>query len=571
MAASKAPLPDGTNHNGDPSTYLHRAEGNDLKTQRVMANLDLMPSKRYVLPKKRTFAPQYAHIYFCRLRQLRSHVEVSARAAFGPASPTLRYAKSIVDASGDASTNVVKTKSEKDEKQKKAGNISAKREGKEDMDKKPDINQGQREKKLETVLVGIVFRDMKGKPSILSMYDQPSAHSLIPDPPSRATAPFAAPDDKVFLEDENARCTLDLSSLHADVAASLLTGLVVAVRGREDKSTGAFLISAVAHVGAAPLPSLHSTQSQEDCDENPVVCLVSSPVGPARELLLEEIRGTLDDAGIEGSYARSVVQMIVAGNVVARPPPGTTGAVSTEDKDILTRRLRDSDAFLSAVAATLPVAIMPGVNDATNALLPQQPMHRCLLPSASRSENLSRVPNPFACRINGRLFVGTSGQNVDDIAMYDCVKEADENKVLNGEEGKDQKVGKGGAGGDDEYRANGETVLDILELLVTNRHLAPTCPDTLGAYPFTESDPFVLEETPHVFFVGNQKEFATRLVKVGGSSSQDCADGMEVDGETVEERFVRLICLPKFVETGQAVFVDVNSLEVSIREFSLTM
>ena len=36
------------------------------------------------------------------------------------------------------------------------------------------------------------------------------------------------------------------------------------------------------------------------------------------------------------------------------------------------------------------------------------------------------------------------------------------------------------------------------------RHLAPTAPDTLPCYPFCDTDPFVLGECPHVYFVGNQ-------------------------------------------------------------------
>lgn len=32
-------------------------------------------------------------------------------------------------------------------------------------------------------------------------------------------------------------------------------------------------------------------------------------------------------------------------------------------------------------------------------------------------------------------------------------------------------------------------------------------------YPFIKNDPFILSETPHVYFVGNQPEFATELLK----------------------------------------------------------
>lgn len=34
-----------------------------------------------------------------------------------------------------------------------------------------------------------------------------------------------------------------------------------------------------------------------------------------------------------------------------------------------------------------------------------------------------------------------------------------------------------------------------------------------GCYPFTDKDPFYVETCPHVYFVGNQDKFETRLIK----------------------------------------------------------
>jgi hypothetical protein len=35
-------------------------------------------------------------------------------------------------------------------------------------------------------------------------------------------------------------------------------------------------------------------------------------------------------------------------------------------------------------------------------------------------------------------------------------------------------------------------------------HLAPTCPDTIGCFPYFEQDPFILDTLPDVFIAGNQ-------------------------------------------------------------------
>lgn len=555
MTASKAPTENEFNYNGtdnQTNDQHHHTNWQHTVAERKTAKLDLAASKRYLLPKTRSYGPQYSHIYFCRLRQLRETVEQSARATFGEANKTLRYAKGIVDAGGKT-----RQKGEND-----------------------GVGNGDDENIIkECVLIGVVFREMKGKPSILAMYEQPSPNHLIPEPPPRAAKPFASKADRIFLEDDNARCALEVSALPPSARDALVTGFVIAVRGKEDRSTGAFSVSGIASASPAPQP-----QSLVSLNGPRLVCLLSSlaltPIVPAHDLLLEALRGTLDvvvtDSGLEGpeeseeAFAPSIVHAIIAGNIVSAAPPAAPihTTVTPDTRNRLASGLRDADAFLSAVAAALPVSVMPGSDDATNAHLPQQPLHRCLLPGAARSANLTRAPNPFGCSIEGRLFVGTSGQNVDDLALYDMPPTKPDSTETE-DAMKDDTDGKEHKG---EYHSGGKKVLDILEMLVTNRHLAPTCPDTLGAYPFTEMDPFVMEESPHVMFVGNQKEFATRVMKIDAAIAplQSTAESMDIDRAN-EGSSIRLISIPRFDKTGQAVFVDLNSLNCSVREFALTM
>jgi len=99
---------------------------------------------------------------------------------------------------------------------------------------------------------------------------------------------------------------------------------------------------------------------------------------------------------------------------------------------------------------------------------------------------------------------------------------------------------KAGAGGDEIVDKMSE--LDVLTNTLYWRMLAPTAPDSLTCFPFTESDPFVISELPSVFFSGGCKEFGTRLV-------------MNAD----KSKFVRVICVPEFSSTHAAVLVDVNS------------
>lgn len=93
----------------------------------------------------------------------------------------------------------------------------------------------------------------------------------------------------------------------------------------------------------------------------------------------------------------------------------------------------------------------------------------------------------------------------------------------------------------------------ILESLLRWRHLVPTAPDTLAAYPFNNADPFLMEAAPHVLFAGNQPEFATRLV------------------EGHEGQAVRVVAVPRFSTTGCVVLLNLDTLACHPITFDATM
>lgn len=92
----------------------------------------------------------------------------------------------------------------------------------------------------------------------------------------------------------------------------------------------------------------------------------------------------------------------------------------------------------------------------------------------------------------------------------------------------------------------------MAERLLDWRIVAPTAPDTLWCYPFVDSDPFVVTETPEVLVVGNQPEFATRLVERDGGRC-------------------RVVLVPRFDRTGEMVLVDTETLEVEVVSFEAKM
>ncbi len=110
---------------------------------------------------------------------------------------------------------------------------------------------------------------------------------------------------------------------------------------------------------------------------------------------------------------------------------------------------------------SIPVDLLPGENDPSNYMLPQQPLHKCMFPLARkhRAGNLNLVTNPYRAELDGRLIVGTSGQNLDDIYRFSLEAQP----------------------------------LNLLEMLLEWQHLAPTAPDTLGSWLGT-----FLNLQPHV-------------------------------------------------------------------------
>lgn len=230
------------------------------------------------------------------------------------------------------------------------------------------------------------------------------------------------------------------------------------------------------------------------------------------ELFQQWLYGNLDGFGQnEDSEAASVVRVIVAGNSVR------TNTESRQRSNML--RQPESSETLRAVKAvddtlaewmkSVHVDLMPGEFDPSNFMLPQQPMHHCMFPKCTVSKAFHGVTNPYECRIEDRVILGTSGQNVDNVAKFSKIVDP----------------------------------LEILKSLLTWSHLAPTCPDTLPCYPYYAKDPFILSTCPHVLFSGNASEYKSAL-HIGS------------DGQRT-----RLVSVPSFAQTQSVVVVNLRTLD----------
>ena len=101
---------------------------------------------------------------------------------------------------------------------------------------------------------------------------------------------------------------------------------------------------------------------------------------------------------------------------------------------------------------------------------------------ANAYPTMKTVPNPYRFAVEGTESVVFSGQNTQDVMR---------NTDLDDE----TEVGP----------------LDALESVLEWSHWAPTCPDTLGYFPYRDADPFVIEAMPHLVVSGNHEKFGQRL------------------------------------------------------------
>lgn len=55
--------------------------------------------------------------------------------------------------------------------------------------------------------------------------------------------------------------------------------------------------------------------------------------------------------------------------------------------------------------------------------------------------------------------------------------------------------------------------IEWLEKTIIWRHMCPTAPDTLPAYPFYKKDLFIMKDCPDIYFTGNADKYETKLWK----------------------------------------------------------
>ncbi|RWA13555.1 hypothetical protein EKO27_g1555 [Xylaria grammica] len=468
------------------------------------------PLHSFKLDKEKSYQQQFADMYFLRLTKIKPVVEQRASEA---------WRHTIIG----------------DEPAKKAERVL-------------DIRQGEL-----CWVSGTVYMNMELKPNIL---EDVSQDRWISAPLSNNKYYADDGSDAVALEDESGRIRLVGDFLNSVI---LVTGCIVAVMGTENIN-GELEVIDLKFPDLPPQPERWATskspttnkqsdvkgpknEDEEMTDDQPKggrgkIAIVSG-LGFAGQdashalelnLLLEYLLGEALDPIAQRELSQ-ISRLIIAGNSISLEERQLADEDSAEKRADQKKYGYDSssynalpsqlfDEFLSALLPTIPITLLPGAQDPANASYPQQPIHPAMFPlsraytappASTESGWLDTVTNPWEGEIDGWRVLGTGGQNIDDIFKY--------------------------VGSNDR--------LGMMEATCRWRCCAPTAPDTLWAYPFQDDDPFVMHTCPHLYLVGCQPEFGTRVIQ-------------GEDGQAV-----RLIAVPSFFATREIVLVDSETLGVS--------
>nr|CEL67543.1 TPA: DNA polymerase delta subunit 2 [Neospora caninum Liverpool] len=441
-----------------------------------------------------------------------------------------------------------------------------------------DVQTGQ-----QCVIVGTLFKDMVLKPSALKEYLDDIQVQVTPNS-------FLSDSDSLFLEDQTARVRLVVDAAppassdadeetaeetHAEGDAreeteghqlrvnGVVTGLIVAVRGVATDN-GRFLVQDFCLGGAPPVPPLprrvppaetparlalpDGALGDVDLDSKFVAFVSDLRIGdetgdPAPLQLLRDFLLGAFGGPFKCRLASRVVRLIIAGNAlsaVRKPPATVPPALSSSPLKqasathaSVKATLQEADVFLSQLASSIPIDLMPGSGDPTTYSLPQQPLHAALLPISRTYGSIRGVSNPHAFSLDKIRFIGSSGQPVSNVCAFSDL-----------------------------------SPLEALRLCAEGRCLAPTAPDSLSLYPFVREDPCCIAppDYHHVYFSANHEALSfERLQKITRNVQTTSADGaekaMDVD-EAEDSEGPLLLCIPSFAKTSTLVLVDLQSLAV---------
>ncbi|XP_066589411.1 DNA polymerase delta subunit 2-like [Prorops nasuta] len=369
------------------------------------------------------------------------------------------------------------------------------------------------------IIIGVLYKHQELKPSILKDLSEELQVQLQP-----ARSHYASTKDLLFLEDETFRVKL---IDNYQKVQEVVTGLVCATLGQVIED-GSFLVKDWCFPGCILNPSTSNIITYEK--ESSIILisgidLASNPKSVSLNLFLEWVTGMIGSSETQQKGAL-ITHIIIAGNSVKGTVETYTYKGYTEMKQSNLHQMKETarsmyrlDKILKSLVQCSNIILMPGEFDPSDCMLPQQPLHPCILPETTKYQTYHGATNPWIGKIGSRIIAGSSGQPIDDIMKVAGLLDF--------------------------------SSLEWLEQTLIWQHFAPTAPDTLPAYAYFKTDPFIMTECPDIYFAGNMKSYDTKLYTAESGQK------------------VRLICVPKFSKTQTAVLVNLQNLQVQPISFGI--
>ncbi|CAH6721917.1 DNA polymerase delta small subunit [[Candida] jaroonii] len=365
---------------------------------------------------------------------------------------------------------------------------------------------------------GTIFVDLKNKLNIFNDVEK-GIDDVLPQIPKSYISSEGTDDKVIMLEDESGRAILHGDDKLKDQL--FVTGAIVAVLGIELQA-GIFEMIEIIHPEIAPIRPMNPKSNSKIAFVSGLEISDSVNYDFKIDLLKEFFQNN--------PKSKDISHLVIAGNSIKETDQdigeeyvsnnnyGSKNISKFNDKS-----LKLFEVFINEIISNCNISIMPGPSDPTDICLPQQPLHRSFFVNNKNyvGNNIRSLTNPSWLEIDSIRMLGTSGQNIDDIVKYLSPEDLQNKDIL----------------------------LKIMKSTINWQNIAPTAPDTLYCYPFENNDPFTLtNETPKVYFIGNQNEFKSELVNVNNEN-------------------MLLLTIPKFNQCGQLVLLDTVDLSVEIIKF----
>lgn len=188
------------------------------------------------------------------------------------------------------------------------------------------------------------------------------------------------------------------------------------------------------------------------------------------------------------------------------------------------------DKYIKLISNFIHVDLVNNIEGNDGVYFPQNPNSQFLFLDNMVNINgktLNLLPNPYMFEVYShktktkKTFLGTSGENINTILQYTDINDP----------------------------------LLAMQKTIEWGHLAPLAPDTLRIYPYSESDPLLLNNIPDIYFISGKKDLNKKTIEI------------KLD-ENNSKKEILLIDLPDFSTTFKGVIFNIDNEDVIEINFS---